>query len=307
MDGLLVVDKPVGPTSHDVVARVRRALGFRRVGHTGTLDPGASGVLLVVIGRATRLARFLNGGDKTYEAVVRLGIQTDTHDAQGRQVGEAHRGPIPSRDRLDRALEAFRGTHLQQPPAYSAKKIAGRRSYEFARARRPENPARLPTPVTVTARSIEILGTDDTTATLRVTCSAGFYMRALAHGLGEQLGVGAHLVALKRIGSGDFTIADACDLEMIEREPEAARQRIIALAEMLPGLASVVLTPEGARRAGHGVDLGPSDLVKAHVTWRAVEAGGGPRVRLLDAAGGLVAIAEPAVTPGLLHPLVVLV
>jgi tRNA pseudouridine55 synthase len=121
MDGLLVLDKPVGPTSHDVVARVRRLLGEPRVGHTGTLDPGASGVLPLVVGRATRLARFLSGADKVYEATIQLGTATDTWDSAGTPAGSAFPGPFPDRMAIDRALDAFRGTFLQQPPAYSAK------------------------------------------------------------------------------------------------------------------------------------------------------------------------------------------
>src|SRR5213596_25639 len=115
MDGLLIIDKPSGPTSHDVVARVRRVLRERRVGHTGTLDPAATGVLPLVVGRATRLARFLSAGDKSYEAVVRLGVSTDSGDAEGRPIGSAFAGPLPSRDAIDRALDPFRGTFLQQP------------------------------------------------------------------------------------------------------------------------------------------------------------------------------------------------
>src|SRR5688572_21924316 len=133
MDGLLVVDKPVGPTSHDVVARVRRATGERRIGHTGTLDPGASGVLPLVLGRATRLARFLSGMDKGYAAVVRLGVSTDTFDAAGQSVGEPYCGGMPDRSAIERALESFCGTFLQQPPIFSAKKIGGVRSHRLAR------------------------------------------------------------------------------------------------------------------------------------------------------------------------------
>ena len=134
MDGLLIIDKPSGPTSHDVVARMRRALGETRIGHTGTLDPAATGVLLLVLGRATRLARFLSACDKSYEAVVRLGFSTDTADAQGRRTGPVSPGSIPSRDAIDAALDAFRGTFLQQPPAFSAKKVGGTRSGSRARA-----------------------------------------------------------------------------------------------------------------------------------------------------------------------------
>src|SRR4051812_43461174 len=160
MDGLLVVDKPAGPTSHDVVAIVRRVVGERRIGHTGTLDPAATGVLPLVLGRATRLARFLSSSDKEYEARVRVGIETDTYDADGQPVGVAHAGLSPSRDEIDRALDAFRGTFLQKPPAYSAKKIDGQRSYALARVARlkpraPESePRATPAPVLVTAREI---------------------------------------------------------------------------------------------------------------------------------------------------------
>src|SRR5438067_1869141 len=141
MDGLLVIDKPIGLTSHDVVARMRRVLGERRIGHTGTLDPNASGVLPLVIGKATRLAKFLSGGNKTYEAVVHLGIETDTYDAEGTPVGQPWTGPMPAREAIERALDQFRGTFMQQPPAYSAKKIDGTRSYNLARAGHPAYPA----------------------------------------------------------------------------------------------------------------------------------------------------------------------
>src|SRR3954468_14870055 len=134
MDGLLVVDKPAGPTSHDVVARARRALGERRIGHTGTLDPGATGVLPRVRGRATRLARFLSASDKTYEATLRLGFATDSGDSAGQPIGTSYEGPWPTRDDIDAALEAFRGTFIQQPPALSAKRIGGERSHRLARA-----------------------------------------------------------------------------------------------------------------------------------------------------------------------------
>src|SRR5712671_6150431 len=136
LDGVLVVDKPVGPTSHDVVARVRRILGEPRIGHTGTLDPMASGVLPLVVGRATRLVRFLTADDKRYEATIRFGFSTDTYDAQGQPASPRYEGMMPSRDAVEDALGVFRGTFLQQPPAFSAKKIDGRRSHKLARARR---------------------------------------------------------------------------------------------------------------------------------------------------------------------------
>ena len=188
MDGLLVIDKPPGPTSHDVVARMRRVLGERRIGHTGTLDPAASGVLPLVLGRATRLARFLSGANKSYEAVVRFGFATDTYDFEGRAVGERSTDPMPARDQIESALEAFRGSFDQQPPAFSAKKIDGQRSYVAARASRaasPADPARpalpahptLPAPVRVTVYAADIVDAAADCVTLHLTCSAGFYVR----------------------------------------------------------------------------------------------------------------------------------
>ncbi|MGE5245911.1 MAG: tRNA pseudouridine(55) synthase TruB [Betaproteobacteria bacterium] len=313
MDGLLIIDKPAGPTSHDVVARVRRAIGERRIGHTGTLDPMATGVLPLVLGRATRLARFLSGSAKSYEATIRFGLATDTADASGAALGPEHPGPLPSRDEVERALEAFRGTYQQQPPAFSAKKIEGRRSYVLARrARREASPAgaaaafratadppALPAPVTVTVQRLEIIAWGGGTVAISLTGSPGFYVRALAHALGERLGVGAHLEALRRTASGDLDLSLAIPLEQAERDPAAARARIVPLDRMLAGLPAVRLTADGARRAAHGSDLGPAD---AEGPW--LEGAG--EVRLLDPAGRLVGVARGAHRPGFLHPSVVL-
>ena len=334
MDGLLVVDKPAGPTSHDVVARVRRALGERRIGHTGTLDPAATGVLPLVLGRATRLARFLSASDKSYDAVLRLGVATDTHDAEGTPAGAPYQGPLPSREAIDRALDAFRGTFLQQPPAYSAKKIDGERSYRLARAASRQRSStgagapptartdadaspetarhgrrRSPAPVSVTARTIEIVSVDGDTVTLQVTCSAGFYVRALAHDLGRQMGMGAHLFSLRRTRSGDVTVEQALALDALEREPALGVRAVIPLSRMLPGLSSVTLTSEGVRRAVHGRDLGPGDLEKGVRPLFVDDPEKGPYplfVRLVDPRGDLVAIGAPASASGLLHPAVVL-
>ena len=295
VDGLLVIDKPAGPTSHDVVARARRVLGERRVGHTGTLDPGATGVLPLVAGRATRLARFLSATDKTYEATVRLGIATDTYDALGDPVGPRYSGPWPSRDAIDRALATFRGTFAQQPPAFSARRIDGRRSYALARAKNPQAPQ----PDSVTVSGLELMDTNGADVNLRVHCSAGFYVRSLAHDLGDRLGTGAHLAALRRTRSGEFGLADALPLEAAERDPGAARAAVIPPARMLPRLASVMLTDEGVQRVVHGRDIGPLHVVAP------LPAEPAP-VCLLDPRGALLAIGEPARTPGLLHPSVVL-
>jgi tRNA pseudouridine55 synthase len=340
MDGLLVVDKPVGPTSHDVVARMRRVLHERRIGHTGTLDPMASGVLPLVVGKATRLARFLSGSDKTYEAVVRLAFATDTGDAQGAPLGSAHQSVLPSLEAIDRALDAFRGTFLQQPPLYSAKKIAGRRSYTFARGqtgvrrrpdpgpdpgleRGPERSGIRPQPAQVTVSRLLVRDVEGDTVTLSLDCSAGFYVRSLAHDLGERLGVGAHLASLRRTRSGQFTLDDAVALAAAERDPEGAARRVVPPARMLANLSSIVLSEEGVRLATHGRDLGPAAIqngvgspsqngtrengVGSPFPPRTLERAPDPLfIRLLDPSGDLVGIAEPATTPGLLHPLVVL-
>jgi len=316
MDGLLVVDKPSGPTSHDVVARMRRVLREKRIGHTGTLDPMATGVLLLVVGKATRLAKFLSAGDKSYDAVVRLGFATDTADAQGRPLGPVSERPMPSRDAIDAALDAFRGTFLQQPPAFSAKKIDGQRSYKLARARRSagsdpvgsdplgSDTAALPAPASVTTTRLEILTIEADCVTLRLDCSAGFYVRSLAHDLGERLGLGAHLTALRRTRTGDFGLDRALPLDAAERDPQRTAAAVVPLADMLPRLPSMVLTAEGATRVAHGQDVRPADSVLASTGLCALSPP--PFVRLLDIRGDLLAIAEPA-GAGLLHPSVVLV
>ena len=314
MDGLLIIDKPQGPTSHDVVARMRRVLRERRIGHTGTLDPMATGVLPLVLGRATRLAKFMSASDKTYEAAVRLGVATDSGDAQGTPVGAVSSGPWPAREAIDAALDAFRGTFLQQPPAFSAKLIDGTRSYKLARQARGSDPgltgvgpgsdpvavsAALPAPTSVTVHRLKIVSVEADLVTLDVDCSAGFYVRSLAHDLGARLGVGAHLVALRRTRSGDFGLDAAIALDAAERDPESAVRHVIPPALMLPGLPAVVLTQEGVRRARNGRNLGPDEVEKG-------DGGISLLVRLLDSAGELVGIGRRTTAAGLLHPSVVL-
>jgi tRNA pseudouridine55 synthase len=309
MDGVLVIDKPVGPTSHDVVSRVRRAIDERRVGHTGTLDPAASGVLPLVVGRATRLARFLSAADKSYDAAIRLGLTTRTGDAEGESVGVEYSGPPPSFEAIDVAVSAFRGTFPQQPPAYSAKKIGGRRSYKIARAAsraarsggdgQPVGP--LPSAVQVTAHRIDIGSIDGNVVALRLICSAGFYVRALAHDLGERLGTGGHLIGLRRTASGEFTLSQAVPLDLVERDPRAALASVIPLSRLLQGFSAVTLTAEGAKHAIHGRDLGPNDFASDRSSpaqsW----------IRLLDPRGELLGIARPNAQSGSLHPAVVLI
>ncbi|MDO8794004.1 MAG: tRNA pseudouridine(55) synthase TruB [Vicinamibacterales bacterium] len=330
MDGVLIIDKPEGPTSHDIVAWARRTLNERRVGHTGTLDPAASGVLPLVIGKATRLARFLTAGDKSYDAVIRLGFSTDTGDAQGAPIGAVYAGALPARDAIDAALDPFRGSFLQQPPVYSAKKIDGRRSYRLARAaarsRQHEAPGTSSAPSTehpapstlrpalVTVSALTLVSLEGDRVTVSVECSAGFYVRSLAHDLGERLGTGGHLAALRRTRSGDYSLSEAAPLASIEQrlhDRQAPGDRaaplagFVPLAAMLSRLSSVVLTEDGAKHARHGRPLGPADLASAAPLPHADE-----WIRMLTAAGELVGLARPlSLMSGgasLLHPSVVL-
>ena len=301
MDGLLVVDKPAGPTSHDVVARMRRVLGERRIGHTGTLDPMASGVLPLVLGKATRLAQFLSASDKHYEAIITLGVETDTCDALGTPVGEAHTGPFPDRAAIERALDSFRGSFLQQPPAYSAKKIDGKRSYRLARTHRRDDAggrAATPAPVAVTAHAIEITGLDHARLSLTVSCTAGFYVRALAHDLGRALGTGGCLSGLRRTQSGGFLLAQSISLDEAERNPSTAAGAVVPMKSLLLDLPGAMLTPEGRTHALHGRQLAGADFVETPRP--------GPRIRLVDEAGNLVGIAYPGAVSGFLHPAIVL-
>lgn len=296
MNGVLVVDKPEGPTSHDVVARARRATGIRRVGHTGTLDPMATGVLPLVFGRATRLARFLAAIEKEYEAAIRFGAATDTYDARGRIVSQQETAAVDP-GAVERALAAFRGTYLQQPPPFSARKIGGVRAYALAREQKPVAIA----PAEVSVGTLEVLSVEGTLVTIRIACSAGFYVRALAHDLGRALATGAFLERLRRTRSGGFGLDQAIALDALEAAGSTALERLVPMERLLPWLPGVILTSGGARRAAHGAPVGPADLMSpppASVS--------GP-VRLLDPAGALVGIGEAGEDPGVLHPAVVVV
>jgi tRNA pseudouridine55 synthase len=303
MNGFLIIDKPAGPTSHDVVARVRRALGTPRIGHTGTLDPLATGVLPLVVGQATRVASMLSVADKDYAAAVRLGRATDTYDA-------AHlEGPPPAPPAgidaaaIDAALEGFRGTYPQMPPPFSAKKIGGVAAYKLARRNQPVELR--PVPVTVTR--LALVSYEDGLARLEVTCGSGFYVRSLAHELGVRLGCGAYLEALRRTRVGIFAAADSVALATVEAEARHAAARLVPLERGLPGVPRVVLNERGVRRARHGSGLSAEDL-DGQLPDLAEDAssGTGRRWLLLDAAGALLGIAEPA-PGGLLHPVIVLV
>jgi tRNA pseudouridine55 synthase len=302
LHGVLVVDKPPGPTSHDVVDRVRRALGTRRAGHTGTLDPFASGVLSVCVGKATRLARFLAGGDKVYQATIRLGFATTTDDLRGEPIG-AVRPVDVDREAIERAGRALTGSLRQVPPAYSARRVGGRRLYELSR----QGVEVERESAEITVHAFEVLAFEGERVEVAVTCSPGTYVRALARDLGQALGVGAHLSALRRTRSGDFTLDGAVDGAAPSPAWELA---LLPLGALLPGMPAVRVGAEGAAALRHGRDL-----------TRLLVAFGFPsepqeRFRVLDEAGSLLALAVPQgfgrAAPGLevepvLHPEIVLV
>lgn len=294
MDGVLVVDKPEGPTSHDVVAWARRILGTPQVGHTGTLDPMATGVLVLVTGRATRLARFLTCQQKGYDATVRLGLSTDTWDRTGAPV-DGGDGPVPEAATIEQALQAFLGVRPQLPPPYSAKKIDGVRAHELARA----GAAVAVEPSLVELRSCEVLAVNPPLLRLRLVSSAGFYVRSLAHDLGLALGCGACLEQLRRTASGDFGLEEAVAMDWLERHREEARNRVKPMEELLPAFPALVLDEGLARRVAHGNDIEVPG-------GRMEEPAPAGHVRLLAPDGRLLAIAEPAGRPGILHPAVVL-
>jgi tRNA pseudouridine55 synthase len=297
-DGVLVVDKTEGPTSHDVVTLARRALGVSRIGHTGTLDPMATGVLPLVVGRATRLAQFLTASDKTYEATIAFGRTTDTHDASGKVLTTCDQRP--AREALMAAIEKFRGTFEQVPPVFSAKNIDGERSYDLARRGKINSDTRAKA-VSVTVKRLELLSFDGDTARLEMQVTAGFYVRALAHDLGAALECGAVLTALRRTRSGEFALDRAVPLADVLQSPrEAVVARMIPFKELLPELPAVTLRSEKQlERLKNGVEMGPGDLV-APLPARP------PIVRLLAPDGDLVGLAKPGKTLGNLHGWVVL-
>ena len=326
MDGALLVDKPAGPTSHDIVAIVRRALQTPRVGHTGTLDPLATGLLVLLVGQATRCAQFLVADEKEYVADVRLGIATPTYDAQGLEARGARteeRGagtearaaddPVTTAQ-VEALLPEFLGTFPQLPPPFSAKKVAGVRAYEKAR----KNQAVDLKPVDVTVRELEILsdapGSDAPGAAprtsqpaprtsllrLRIVCSSGFYVRSLAHDIGQRLGCGAHLEALRRTRAGRFHVTDAISLAELIAQGGMTGTRIIPLNTVLADMPAVTLNPEGVRRVTHG-----HTLASEHVAGPLPDMTGHAHARAVDADGTLLAVAEPR-AGGLLHPVLVL-
>jgi tRNA pseudouridine55 synthase len=245
--GLLLVDKPVGPTSHDVVAVARRALGTRRVGHTGTLDPFASGLLVLCVGGATRLVEFLTGLPKRYRAGVRLGERTTTDDPEGEVEATSDAWRSLGRAEIERALGPLRGAIRQTPPRFSAKKVGGESAHY--RARRGEEVALAP--VTVEVYALELTAWEPPDLELDVRCSGGTYVRTLARDLGEALGSGAHLRTLRRTEVGGFHLADALDLDALH-DPARVARAWIRPAAALAHLPHLRVDAEEAARLAHG-------------------------------------------------------
>jgi len=279
------VDKPSGPTSHDVVARVRRLFGVRSVGHTGTLDPFATGLLVVLLGRATRLARFVEAAPKTYCAVARLGVRTDTDDRTGAPLGEPVEPGGLAEATVRAAVVGLGGARRQRPPAYSAKHVAGERSYRLARRGRAVELAEVP----VTVHRIELLEWRAPQATFRATVSPGAYLRALARDLGDALGVGGHLVELRREAIGRLRVEDAVPFDRLARDTP-----LVPLRTVLGDLPAVALDDAERAAVRHGRTVVDR--------WADRRAEGGPVALLSD--GEVVAVARPE--RGLLRPMVVL-
>lgn len=310
MDGVIVIDKPPGLTSHDVVARARHILHERRIGHTGTLDPFATGVLVILLGKATRLAQFLSDADKEYEAVIRLGYATETGDRTGKRIP----GPEDSKEtsrlgnwsehEIEEALQGLRGEIDQVPPMYSAKKVDGKRLYELAR--RGENVDRQP--VHVCIYQFEAImpggqliknnldGTFDLYA--RVSCSSGTYVRTLADDFGKRLYVGAHLAELRRTRVGDFQIDQAITLDQLKIHlgEESLGAVVLPLRAALSRLPFVHLSDQDVIRARHGRE----------VRVAASEWADGQNVTMCDADEQLIAVGQYDAVASSLHPRVVL-
>jgi tRNA pseudouridine55 synthase len=297
-----VVDKSAGMTSHDVVAAARRLLGITRIGHTGTLDPFATGVLPLACGRATRLVRFLSASDKTYEATICFGATTDSYDVTGRETGRSD--ARPDADAVMAAIESLVASPTQVPPAFSAKSVAGQRAYDLARRAQPVTLA----PASVRVREVEVVSLTRDRLMVRLRCSAGFYVRSFAHDLGQRTECGAYLEALRRTRSGQFSLATAVGLDALRSG--AAGAPLIALADLLPEFASVIVNSSGFKRFGHGQALRPEDIDRTLGARLPVDspsaAPAGDWLRAVDADGRFLGLVKRAADGVALHPDIVL-
>jgi tRNA pseudouridine55 synthase len=273
--GLLNINKPQGPTSHDIVAWVRRGTRVKKVGHAGTLDPMATGVLVLCLGAATRLSEYVMGSPKTYRARVHFGVTTDTYDADGKVVAE-DASPV-AEEALHAALEPFRGDIMQVPPMYSAIKQGGKKLYDLAReGKEVERP---PRPVTISR--LDLLAWEAPVATLEIACSPGTYIRSLAYDLGQALGVGAHLAALERSASGQFTVENAVTWAAFEAAMESGswQAHVLPADLALPDVPAVQLDAAQADYVRNGGMIPATDDA-------------GDLARAYDPAGSFIAVLE---------------
>jgi len=287
VSGVLIVDKPAGMTSHDVVARVRRLTNERSVGHLGTLDPMATGVLPLVLGRMTRLAQFYLAAEKCYEGEIRFGFATNTYDAEGEPIGEPQAVGL-SLDQVRAAAARFRGSIQQTPPPFSAKKIAGVPAYKLARKKKEVDLK----PIQVEIREFEILGMDGDKAGFRARVASGTYLRSVAHDLGQLLDVGAHLATLRRTRVAEFGLEDAHTLAELEQAQEVD-SRFVHPRRILPEFPSVTAPEESLARIRNGMAVNLPEMSRA------------PLVKVFAGQAELVCIAS-RVAGTLFHPKVVL-
>jgi tRNA pseudouridine55 synthase len=290
MNGLLIIDKPRGLTSHDVVNHVRRIIGQRSVGHLGTLDPLATGVLPVVFGSLTRLAQFYSASEKSYEGTIRFGFATDTYDAEGDSLGPAQPVTVSLED-LRLAAQCFRGTIAQTPPPFSAKKIQGVPAYKLARKKR----AVALEPVRVEISEFEITSYENESAAFRARVASGTYMRSVAHDLGVALGCGAHLESLRRTGVAEFKIGASQTLEQVEAAWQAGKYDDVCVhpRKLMPDMPSVTATDEVAAHIRSGRPVNLPDFSRAR------------QVKVFYGQAELIAIAT-RVAGTLFHPRIVL-
>ena len=281
MDGILIIDKPAGWTSHDVVAKIRGITRIKKVGHTGTLDPFATGTLPLALGRATRLTSYYQASDKVYRGVMRFGFATNTYDVEGEPLGE-DTNPYLDPVRLEDIFSRWHGVIQQTLPPYSAKKVQGKPLYAYAR----KGIEMAPVVKEVTIKSLKLLGVNHNSAEFELACAAGAYARSLAHDIGREYGCGAHLARLQRIRCGDFSIEEAAPLTpqndtQSYYTAEFFFNRIIPMNRLLTEIPSIVVSDGDKQKLLHGNDL---NILSAE--WQA------ENYRLLDTDGALVAIAR---------------
>jgi len=279
-----VVDKPTGVTSHDVVQELRRILGTRRVGHTGTLDPAASGVLLACVGKGTKVAQFLTGYDKEYRAVIRLGATTDTYDGEG-EIQETKQDCKVSLERIIDAINSFRGEIWQLPPLHSAIKYKGKRLYQYAREKKEVERTKRK----VEIKEISIMDVNMPYVELKVSCSKGTYLRSLAHDVGQKLGCGAYLFSLRRTKVGPYGLQDALSPERISEVKKEGKinEALISIEEALAHLPSVAVQEDSVARIQHGVPLVSSSVSKVEGSFEP-----GQTVSITDEQGRIIAMGK---------------